>query len=207
MNADRDMQRARTMSGLTVGVIVLVVIAGGALFAAADPLAQRFWHHRSPHPHGGWLRDGALLGRTEQQVVARAGEPEGRSDRVWYDLGGGGPGVGDPYLELELDLRIRTVRGVRAAGLPTNPGAGFDRARWLAARPAERLALAKGLLRDHPLEGMSLTAVRELLGPPDGRLRELVYQDRDPGVFSPNLSIRLLLDAEGCVAARTVAEE
>ncbi len=201
------MQRARTMSGLTVGVIALVVIAGGVLFAAADPLAQRFWHHRSPHPHGGWLRTAPLVGREEAQVVARAGEPDARRDRVWYDLGGGGPGVGDPYLELELDLRVRTVRAVRAAGLPTAPGASFDRARWLAAGPAQRLALAKGLLRDHPLEGMSLSAVRDLLGPPGGRLRELVYEDRDPGVFSPNLLVRLLLDADDRVAARTVVEE
>lgn len=83
---------------------------------------------------------------------------------------------GDPdhaILVLCLDGRD-TVCDARADRMPENPEVEpFDREKWLSS-PERRLRMVRDLAARHPLEGLPLDKVTELLGPPDG---QSVYRD------------------------------
>lgn len=205
-----DAAAGRSWSGCGPACLPLMILGVGAPLAALMGLALWLDGPVPVHPHSELLRSGDLVGWTRPAVIARVGEPSWRSDRAWYDLGpnGGFSGL-IHYWEGSLERGILMVHFDVESGRVEKADVGrlarpstespFDPEAWRADSPTVRPAMLRSLLHDVVLQGMTKDELFAKLGPPDGRYREINYEDKKQDWMEPVLCIHLVLDENDVV--------
>jgi hypothetical protein len=84
--------------------------------------------------------------------------------------------------------------------------ASFTPGAWPMATPSERYAMTSSLLRFPDLVSLDKNALFAMLGPPDGEVREVNYEDRKNESMEEILCVHLVLDENEVVTSQYMTD-